>query len=343
MRIKIIVIGCFLMSHYSWTQTAGYHGAVSNVGTTSASFLNIGVGARAVAMGGAFAALADDASALYWNPAGISRCEHTEIILNHSDWFLDIYHEFAGAVASAGRHGFGLGVTYLGMPDQVVRTIDQPEGTGDYYSASDLALALSYSYEFTDQFVMGFTAKYIHQQIYNSSASAGAVDLGALYNPSFFKRLTLGVQIANFGSDLRLRGRSLAQKIDVDENHYSSSQLPAQLDTDAFSLPLLFRFGLALKVFESKRNSFTTAIDLLHPANNSESLNAGAEYVFMGTYALRAGYGSLLEKDFQESSGLSMGAGLKIYAGGALMMLDYAYQSHGILENVNRLSCGIRF
>ena len=324
-------------------QESVYSGGVTNVGTAAAPFLGIGVGARAIAMGGAFAAVADDASALYWNPAGLSLCRRPEITLNHSDWFLDIYHDYIGMVVPAGRHGFGAALTYLGVPDQAVRTIEQPEGTGDFYNAADLALALSYSFAFTDQFAMGFSAKYIHQRIYHCTAAAGAVDLGALYRPSAIKWLTLGVEIANFGTDLRLRGRDLTQKVDIDEQHNSSTQLPAALDTDAFSLPLTFRFGLAARVLHSRRNSLTAAVDFLHPSNNSESLNLGAEYLFLGAFALRGGYRSLFEQDHDLGGGLTLGAGLKLYAGGALFVLDYAWQSHGILENINRFSCGLRF
>ena len=145
-------------------QQTPFNESVSNVGTTSAAFLNIGVGARALAMGGAFTAIADDATALYWNPAGIGRCKRAEVTFNHSDWLLDVYHEYIGAILPVGRHCFGGSVTYLGVPDQIVRTIEEPEGTGDFYNASDLALAVSYAFEFTDQFAMGFTGKYIRQK-----------------------------------------------------------------------------------------------------------------------------------------------------------------------------------
>ena len=316
---------------------------VSNVGTSSAVFLNIGVGARAVAMGSAFTAVANDATALYWNPAGISQCQHPEITFNHSDWLLDVYHEFAGAVLPAGRHYFGLGVTYLGMPDQIVRTIDEPEGTGDFYNASDLALAVSYAYQFTDRFTMGFTGKYIQQQIYNSTGSAGAIDLGAIYQPSKMPWLKLGMQIANFGTDICFSGRDLAEKIDIDPKHNSSDRLPTSLDTDAFSLPLIFRFGLAINILNSKTNKFITAVDMIHPSNNTESVNVGAEYIFKGIFALRAGYQSLFERDYETTGGFTMGAGLTFYTNGMLIIFNYAYRDFGILDDVSRVSFGLKF
>lgn len=340
--IIIILINLCLFTYVQAQQTP-FVGNVSNVGTSAAVFLNIGVGARAVSMGGAYTAVASDASALYWNPAGISQCRHPEVTFTHLNWLLDIYHDYAGAVLPMNQHTFGIGVTYLGMPDQKVRTIEDPEGNGDFYHASDMALAVTYAFRFTDRFAMGISAKYIRQQIYNCSGSAGAIDLGAFYTPSMIPWLKLGMQIANFGTDIRLDGSDLDQKIDIDPVHHSNTRLPAALETDAFSLPLIFRFGLAMDIIDTKKNKLLTAIDLVHPSNNTESLNIGMEYVFRDAFALRAGHQSVFERDYRTSGGLTLGTGLTFYSGEMLIILDYAYRDFGILDNVNRFSLGLRF
>ena len=82
---------------------------------------------------------------------------------------------------------------------------------------------------------------------------------------------------------------------------------------------------------------------MIHPSDNTESLNLGLEYIFHGFAVLRAGYNSFLEKDYQETGGFTFGAGLKIYIAGTLLLLDYAYRDFGILNNVSRVSCGLRF
>ena len=339
-----LLIGCALcVFQQAAAQQTPFSSSVSNVGTTAAAFLSIGVGSRANAMGGAFTAIANDATALYWNPAGLVECAHSEITINHSDWFLDIYHEFVGAVVPAGRQSFGACVTYVGVPDQIVRTIEEPEGTGDFYNASDLMLGVSYGIRFTDQFAMGFTGKFIRQAIYHSSGTAAAIDFGALYHPSYFKWLSLGMQIANFGSSLQLSGRDTEIKVDNDPKHNSNKNLPASLNTDAFSLPLIFRFGIAVKPVNTKINRLAAAIDLIHPSNNTESVNIGMEYIFHDWVSLRAGYHSLFERDYETTGGFTCGGGLQVYIQHVMLVLDYAYRDFGVLNTVDRISCSIRF
>lgn len=204
-------------------------------------------------------------------------------------------------------------------------------------------LGISYAFQFTDRFAMGFTGKFIRQAIYNSAGTAGAIDFGVLYHPSNVKWLSLGMQIANFGSSLQFSGRDVDIKVDNDPKHNSNDRLPASLTTDTFSLPLIFRFGIAMRPINTRYNRLATTIDLSHPSNNTESINAGAEYIFRDLISLRAGYHSLLEKDFEATGGLTFGLGLQVYVQSWVITLDYAYRDFGVLQTVDRISCGLRF
>ncbi|CUT05986.1 UPF0164 family protein, partial [Candidatus Kryptobacter tengchongensis] len=75
------------------------------VGTTSAPFLEIPVGGRATAMGGSFVAIANDASAIYWNPSGISRFNRIEAIFQFTNWLADTKFGFIGVVIPVGVFG----------------------------------------------------------------------------------------------------------------------------------------------------------------------------------------------------------------------------------------------
>lgn len=114
----------------------------TKVGSTAAPFLNIAVSPRAISMGGAFIATANDVSSLYWNPAGASRSDINEAMFSHSRWFADINYNWAGAMIKLGGAGtLGLSLTYLDYGDIEVTTLAEQDGTGEFFSASDMSLA----------------------------------------------------------------------------------------------------------------------------------------------------------------------------------------------------------
>ncbi len=177
----------------------------SKIGSTAAPFLNIAVSPRAISMGGAFVATANDVSGLYWNPAGVAQVESNEAMFSYSKWFADITYNWAGAMLNLeGAGTVGLSVTYLDYGDIEITTLSEQDGTGQFYSAYDMALGLTYAYNLTDRFSLGGTVKYIQQKIWNSSASAFAVDLGVLFN-SDINGLRIGATITNFGSCYAIR------------------------------------------------------------------------------------------------------------------------------------------
>jgi len=315
---------------------------VSNTGTRAAAFLEIGVGARAQAMGAAFASIANDASAMYWNPAGISRLSRIEAIFTHTNWLAEINFDYAGIVVPLGGFGaVGANFTVLDFGEQPVRTVAQPEGTGEVYSAGDFALGVAFAANLTDRFSFGFNFKYINEQIWHESGTAWAVDLGALYETQL-KGLKLGLSIANFGTDMRLSGRDLLRAYDPDPINYGNNAINVSFKTDAFSLPLTFRFGISYAATITPSNKLTVAADLLHPSNNTESINLGAEYLLFNTLYLRGGYESLFERD--RINGPTFGAGVQQrILGSTQLKIDYAYSDWGILKNAQRVTVSLAF
>ncbi len=312
---------------------------VTKVGTTAAPFLSIGVGSRAIAMGGAFVSTADDASALFWNVSGIARLKGNQIILDHAEWIADINYDFAGVVLNFGSFGvLGATFTSLSMADMERTTEYQPEGTGELFSAGSFAISAAYARNLTDRFSIGFNAKYISEKIFNSSASGIALDIGTLYTTPFHD-MKIGMSISNFGTKMQMQGRDMLIQYDIDPLRAgNNANLNADLQTDRYDLPLMFRVGVSMDVLQNLNNhQLTVAVDALHPSDNVESLNLGAEYVFMDLVALRFGYKQLFSRDSEE--GLTMGAGFRYtFLRNVGIRLDYAYQSFGRLRNVNRFS-----
>ena len=314
----------------------------TKVGSTAAPFLNIGIGPRAISMGGAFVATANDITALYWNPAGISRMEANGAFFAHTQWFSDISYNWAGIVLNLGEYGStGFSITYLNYGDMEVTTLQEQEGTGEYFSAKDIAISLTYSYNLSDRFSLGLSAKYINQRIWNSSAEAFALDLGTLFISDVYG-VRIGATISNFGTEMQLDGKDLFVLHDINPDMSGNNdQILSKLKTDAYPLPLVFRVGIA-KDFTYGDNRLTFGVDAIHPNDNAEAINLGGEYSFSENVFLRAGYKSTFLPNSEE--GLSLGFGLKYeLSPGISANLDYAYQDFGALSYTQHFGVGIKF
>ena len=319
-------------------------GGITKSGTTAAQFLKIQVGARAIGMGGAYVAQANDVSAIYWNPAGITRIEpNGAVSFAYSDWLVDTQFNFAAVVIQAGQLGtFGLSFTSLSMPDLEVRTEFEPEGTGEYFNALDLAMGISFARIITDRFAVGFNMKYIREQIWHTSASTIALDLGILFRTDF-EWLTLGMSVSNFGPKMQFAGKDLFINYDFDPEQWGDNEnIFANLETDRWDLPLLFRFGLSFELLNRERNQLIGVIEARHPNDNTESISVGFEYGLLRRVFFRGGYQSLFEADSEK--GLTLGMGFIYYLSRNYpLRFDYAFSDWNRLTNVHRFSVELNF
>ncbi|MBN1351481.1 PorV/PorQ family protein [candidate division KSB1 bacterium] len=317
----------------------------SKVGTSAAQFLKIGIGARAMGMGETFVAVANDVSALYWNPAGLTNLSDISLIVSRSEWFAGINHDFAGLALPWGRNSvIGISAVALNVPEQEVTTIDQPDGTGIYYDVGDIAIGLSYARGLTDRFSTGITAKFIQQNAYNETANTFALDIGTTLRTGY-RGLVIAMCMSNFGGRLQLDGRDLIILADIDKNLAGNYNADARLKTESYPLPLNFRVGLALDIvgghdafFPMAKNRFTLAIDGNHPNDNTERVNIGCEYTWNETIFARGGY--KINYDVEK---WAFGAGLKFGVARQIMSLDYAMVDFGDLGKVSRFSVELAF
>ena len=322
---------------------ATYVAAQSKIATTAAPFLNIGVGPRAIAMGGAFIGTSDDVTSLYWNPAGASRSDKNDALFAYTNWFADINYSWTCAMVKLGDAGtIGLSLTYLDYGDIEITTLSEQDGTGQFFSAYDMDIGLTYAYNLTDRFSLGATVKYIQQTIWTTSASAFAADLGVLFHSDIYG-LRIAATITNFGTDMQLEGDALLVQHDIDPNNYGNNdQILATLQTGKYPLPLTFRIGLAMDVLDTQENRLTLAADALHPTDNYESVNVGAEYMYNDLIAFRVGYKSLLLDNSEE--GFTAGVGLNYsFSQDFAVRIDYAYQNFGVLDYSQHYSIGLKF
>lgn len=278
--------------------------AVSESASIIFPVLDMGAGARADSMGGAFTAVADDSSAVYWNAAGLGNLKNMEIALTYNKWFMDtMFSEiFFAFPLSAGT--IGAEVVYVNLGSMPQRDI-YGAATGNVYpyiAGGSLGYGLNFG-----ALSAGAAIKVIGQSTGTMSNAAFAADLGALFKAGMY---SAGLTIQNAGSG------------------------------DGYNLPLNVRAGAAIRPLDSREHKLLLAVESQFLFMAGSYLSAGAEYVYMNMLAVRAGYkAGLGATDLEGLTGISAGLGVKI----AGLNIDYAIVPYGDLGLTHRATLSYVF
>jgi hypothetical protein len=332
---------------------------LSGVGTRGAEFLTIPVGPRGVAMGGAFRAVADDITAIYWNPAGLAFLTRPEAFLTVIDRPLDISYTY-GAVAVPvwdGRLVLASFISVLNSGDQEITTEFQPEGTGAYYSAYSLSAGGTVAYNFSDRFSAGITVKNVHEDIHGLTQDALAFDMGTNYHDDFLGvPVRLAFTVTNMGTNLGYGGDKL--RVDVDpEDIYPGAdvgrlQRKALRETSKFPLPTSFHISAMANVLRLEKQSVTCAFEVSENSNLPMSVGVGAEYSYKinekSSAALRSGWHVQTDEVSTGGSGttlrgFSAGGGYSYKLHNLRIGVDYAWRDLGLLGSNHAFSLSFGF
>lgn len=285
------------------------------VGTVGGQFLKLTVGARAAGMGGAYVSVADDATAVFWNPAGIARITGNVVSINHMVMPAGIAFDQFTYVFSVGFIPGSLAVNAraLTMDDMPRTTVFHPYGDGTYFDAGDMAFGLSYGRSLTDKFSVGATLNLVRSGLDEYSSQSNTIDFGTIYDTGF-KSIKIGMCIANTGSEMKFIDRGV-------------------------KMPVTFRVGMSMNVYQNGPHSLLSAAEFSHPPDNAERANWGAEYSFQDFFFARTGYNFNYDSD-----GVAFGAGFKFpVSGAAVARLDYAYTDWQTLGGLHRVSMELSF
>ena len=272
--------------------------------SVGASFLQLEIGGRSQALGGAFTAINSGANSLHYNPAGLSFNQNRELALFHAQWFADITIENATLLLPVNSWlTLAHGVSFLRMPEMQRYDIDQSSGDpieSGSFNAYNLLLTNGIGLRLNDQFSVGLTIKWLQESLENTRAQALAADFGMLMR-LFENRLQIGAAIQNIGSKI-------------------------QYETQSSNLPETIRAGAAYRIGGSGN---LVTVDVVKSKNEEWEVRPGVELSMNEQFSLRGGY----QASSNANSGLSAGIGLKLLDE---HQLNYTYTPYGELGNTHR-------
>jgi len=291
-------------------------------GTSAYSFLKIGVTARAHGLSGAFTAMADDASSLFWNPAGAAQITgRSSLLIDQSRWISDFQLSSIAAIWRFGRvQHIGISALALYAPPTEITTEYRPDGTGEYFNYGDLMLGLTYALRMTDRFSFGLTGKLVEEQLADLYMRSILLDLGTFYRTGY-KDLRFAVALLNFGSPAQPGG-----------SYLNADSLATQYES--YAPPTIFRLGISYEWLQSEQQALTTSLQLNHPVDNAENISLGFEYELGRFIVLRGG------KTFGDEV-RSWSAGLGVSWQG--FSFDYSYADLADLKHAEHFTLGWTF
>ncbi len=300
--VRISMLFLLIWSGNIFAQVDDQFTDFNRAGKTIYNFLKVEQGARPVAMGGAFAPIADDINSIFYNPAGIANIENMEYIFSYSKWLVGSAFQ-SGAFAYSTDYGtFGLSFVSFAI-DEFEETLPlQPEGTGRTVSAGDVAIGLVYAKEITDKLSLGAQVRYISETLDMDTRSTFAVDVGTYYKTGF-SNVILAVVLKNVGPDQAVTSRVLAE---------------------TFSMPIDFNIGLSSRVLGSEEDPFSLVIaaENSYAVDLADRYRIGAELIVLDILALRCGYRfNYSNEDF------SFGVGISPVFKGKKFNIDLAYSN----------------
>lgn len=326
----------------------------TRVAQRGANFLEIGVGARARALGEAFTGLAGGATATYWNPAGLGGVERFTAAFTHQTLYddLDINHEFAAIVLP--MFGGGLGVSYIRLDSgDIPRTDESNPGGGDLTGGSTFnfvaqAIGVHYGRRLTDRLQVGFTGRVITEGISQATINWWGFDVGTMFSTGLYG-LRLGAALSNVGPSARYEGGLIQTRVTTSQGEVFPFGVPIRFNTTEYTIPTTFRFAVVSDVMGGAdalfapggKHDFTVAGELNDAVDTDVQVSVGAEYSYNGIVFLRAGKKFVNEArdDFRSfGHAFSFGGGFRLPVLGSALSLDYAYTNMGELQNVHAFS-----
>jgi hypothetical protein len=295
----------------------------NKVAQTGLQFLKVDPNARAAGMGSAVNQASYDASAMFYNPAGMSKnVKEFDFLANQTQWIADINYTslaLAKTFEDIGTFGLHAIITDYGDITGTRVSATDPRGYEDTgnLSVNAYSFGVAYARNISEQFSIGGQVKYVYQQLGSNLMPDGTTKENKVDGFGFdFGTIYFGVSARNFGGELTY-------------------------EKESFELPLTFTIGVAMDVMdfvETENQTLLITIDAVHPRDFGERIHFGLEYTFLSMFAVRGGY-----KANYDIEDFSLGVGFFKDIGDVLVKIDYAYTNMEFFDGVNRLTVGFGF
>jgi hypothetical protein len=303
----------------------------SRTGGSGMQFLKIGPDARSLSLAGSVVSTTNDVSSLFWNPAGITGIDtgKVNVMVSHTRYFGDISGNYAGAVIKSGKLSFvGLQVFSMNYGTMDETTEFQSKGTGRTFNVSNYSIGLTYAKILTNSFSFGVNGKYANEGFAGVQVHNVLFDLGLKYDVGV-KHTRFGINFSNFGFNVSPSGDVKILKFDGEQDINSFSNI---------SVPGIFRLGLAFDPLHTNDHIITASGQLNHPTDNNETYALGAEYCYLKTGFLRAGYEFGADEKYIAPSA---GVGFKLNRRFGGITIDYGFLAKSNLGNIHRITLAI--
>ncbi len=312
-----------LLAITAWSSL--YAGDLNRIGTTSGVQLLVPVGARSIGLGGASLGTVSGAEAIYWNPAGISYSDRSELLVNHMQYIADINMNYLALTYNGRGIGtFGFHLKSFDFGDIEQTTEEQPDGTGVTYSPTFIVAGFSYSRLLTDRIAAGVTAKLVYESVLQTNASTIAFDLGVQY--SFSSNLRVGVVMKNVGGKMQYNGANLERQFPLPSTSTQVDDGPFRGVALKSDIPSLFSFGAAYTANINEENVVTASAAFSNFNDSSDQFYGGIEYGFKNFFFLRGGYVYEPQRPQDQIFGATFGFGANVPVGNFDITFDYAFR-----------------
>mgnify|MGYP001220566251 FL=1 len=340
-RLNLYYLFIFSFLSLSFSQEESSPDIVTKVATCAANWLKLETGTRAIGMGGAYTAVGNGISGVPYNPASIAFIENQQVFLSQTQYVADITYNVLGYGRNlSGTDFVGLHIFALDSGAMDRTTEDEPDGTGEQFKVTGICIRGTYARRITDRLRIGFTGKFIREDIYTAYMQTFAFDIGSNFNTGIYG-FVLGMSVTNLGPEAKYGGEGL--EIELTEEWTQNGNLSKI--TESFPLPMTFRLGFMNEIIgpdsefiKNRNHRLLVAMDGINSRDFTLYGTVGVEYSWKDIAYVR--FGNRLGHD---TAKWSVGGGFNIDTGSLSVGLDYAYVNYSILNFTHQFGLNFGF